>query len=346
MVIGALFNPTVHQGYSYPPSGYPFNAYYVDDTTGVQVGTFTNTPPGTPTNPTPANSSTNIPINQALSCTSTIPDHDFTKYNFYFGTTNPPPFKVQQTNLVYNPGTMLHNTTYYWKVTAIDEWGINSVGPIWSFTTAPNRPPAIPSNPNPTNGSTSVPINKDLSWTCSDPDGETLYYDVYFGTTNPPPLRSSHQTGTTWDTGTMAYETTYYWKIVATDGALNTSSPVWSFTTGSIPDTTPPVVSILKPLPGYIYFNDNNGWARIFISTTLIIKKITIKVNATDTQSGISKVEFYIDDSLVNTVTSEPYNYVWDAAGGFLPTAHTIKVIAFDQSSNQANATISVKKML
>lgn len=35
MVIAAVFNDEWHQGYAYPPNQYPFNAYYVDETTAV-----------------------------------------------------------------------------------------------------------------------------------------------------------------------------------------------------------------------------------------------------------------------------------------------------------------------
>lgn len=35
MVIAAVFNDDWHQGYSYPPSSNPFNAYYVDETVGA-----------------------------------------------------------------------------------------------------------------------------------------------------------------------------------------------------------------------------------------------------------------------------------------------------------------------
>jgi hypothetical protein len=38
MVIAAVFNDDWHQGYSYPPSTNPFDAYYVDDCVGVRVG--------------------------------------------------------------------------------------------------------------------------------------------------------------------------------------------------------------------------------------------------------------------------------------------------------------------
>jgi hypothetical protein len=37
MVIAAVFNDEWNQGYSYPPSENPFDAYYVDDTVGVSL---------------------------------------------------------------------------------------------------------------------------------------------------------------------------------------------------------------------------------------------------------------------------------------------------------------------
>ena len=51
-----------------------------------------------------------------------------------------------------------------------------------------NLPPNQPSSPNPANGATNVPINSDLSWTGGDPNpGDTVTYDVYFGTSSTPP---------------------------------------------------------------------------------------------------------------------------------------------------------------
>jgi hypothetical protein len=59
-------------------------------------------------------------------------------------------------------------------------------------------------------------------------------YDVYFGTTAPPPLVSSNQPATTYNPGTLNPSTTYYWRIVARDSLeATTSGPTWSFTTGT-----------------------------------------------------------------------------------------------------------------
>jgi parallel beta-helix repeat protein len=102
------------------------------------------------------------------------------------------------------------------------------------FEVQENSPPSTPYNPSPANHATGVSINADLSWTGGDPDvGDTVTYDVYFGSSAAPPLVPDNQGGTTYDPGTLSYNTKYYWYVVATDnhGAL-TTCPLWDFTTG------------------------------------------------------------------------------------------------------------------
>ncbi|MDP8202586.1 MAG: FISUMP domain-containing protein [Candidatus Tenebribacter burtonii] len=96
------------------------------------------------------------------------------------------------------------------------------------FGEAPNPP----SNPNPVNGVSDLSIDTILSWTCSDPNGDELTYDVYFGVSSSPPLINSNHTSMNYDPGTLDNGTTYYWKIVASDGLDETEGPVWEFTTG------------------------------------------------------------------------------------------------------------------
>lgn len=117
------------------------------------------------------------------------------------------------------------NRSDYSKVLAI------GVRCLQGSTTA-NEPPATPSNPNPANSSTGRPINQTLSWTCSDPDGDPLTYDVYFGTTANPALVAEGISENTYNPGTLNYYTEYFWKIVAHDDHNNsTTGPVWNFTT-------------------------------------------------------------------------------------------------------------------
>ena len=99
-----------------------------------------------------------------------------------------------------------------------------------------NNPPNTPSNPSPADGATDVSINTDLSWTGGDPDaGDTVTYDVYLeaNDSTPDDLVCDDATTTTCDPGTLAYDTQYYWYVVATDSAsASTTGPTWDFTIG------------------------------------------------------------------------------------------------------------------
>ena len=87
-----------------------------------------------------------------------------------------------------------------------------------------------------------------MRWTATDEDGDTLYYDVYFGTASEPPLVSASQPSQIYNPGTLENGKTYYWRIVVSDGKdTNSESGVWSFTTEEILDPVPYLVSITAP---------------------------------------------------------------------------------------------------
>ncbi|HIH28575.1 MAG TPA: hypothetical protein HA260_02110 [Thermoplasmata archaeon] len=111
--------------------------------------------------------------------------------------------------------------------------------------------PFVPSSPSPANGATNVALTKDLTWTGGGSPGTTITYDVYFGTASTPPKVASNQSATSYDTGTMAYSTKYYWKIVAWDQNQNSAQgPIWSFTTLTNPNSPPDTPTITGPAKG------------------------------------------------------------------------------------------------
>jgi C1A family cysteine protease len=122
-----------------------------------------------------------------------------------------------------------------------------------SSAPAPNNPPYAPSTPSPANHAAGVSTSAGLRWTGGDPDaGHVATYDVYFGTNATPPLVSDDQWGTTHDPGTLAYNTTYYWQIIATDDhAASTPGPLWDFITSTSgePDMTVSPTSFDVTLP-------------------------------------------------------------------------------------------------
>jgi len=130
--------------------------------------------------------------------------------------------------------------TYYFRCRAQDNAGNwEDYGEADTYTRV-NSPPETPSNPHPPDGATDVPIDVDLSWSCSDPDGDSLEYDIYFGTYNPPPLVERGYASTTYDPGTLEHGTKYYWKVVARDEhGAESESEIWEFTTIEPPDWNP-----------------------------------------------------------------------------------------------------------
>jgi chitodextrinase len=115
--------------------------------------------------------------------------------------------------------------------------------------TGENLPPYQPSAPTPTNNATTISVSTNLSWSGGDPNqGDIVTYDVYFGTSSNPPRVVNNQSGTTYDPGTLAYVTTYHWKIVAWDNhGASTAGPAWNFTTKA---NTPPVYGNPSPSNG------------------------------------------------------------------------------------------------
>ena len=110
---------------------------------------------------------------------------------------------------------------------ARDSKGAVTESPKWRFTTESNRPPSMPSSPNPSNNATNQPLTMTLSWDCSDPDGDILTYDVYFGkSSNPTTKASTNQSGKTLNRTNLSYGTTYYWKVVAKDSKGATTEEI------------------------------------------------------------------------------------------------------------------------
>ena len=307
--------------------------------------TKANVPPNTPSDPIPANGSTNVFVYAILNWTGGDPDGDAVTYDVYFGTTSSPALvSNNQSTTLYDPaGTMNYSTLYYWMIIAWDNQNTSATGPQWKFTTGvkPNTPPNKPSSPNPANNDVNVPLTAILNWTGGDPDGDAVTYDVYFGTTNPPPKVMSNQSALSYNPGILSYNTIYYWKIVAWDNhSASATGPLWHFTTKK---GTAMTVVITKPLENKFYFNDAE---KINLpSNTIIYGKITITANVSS-ESDITKVEFYVDGKLKETVTAEPYSCLWQPLIQFngLSLKHTIKVIAYDSNGNNASAELNVTK--
>ena len=70
---------------------------------------------------------------------------------------------------------------------------------------------------------------------------------------------------------------------------------------------------------------------------TVIIGAITIEINAEDT-AGISKAEYYIDDTLKTTTIEEPFDWYMNLK---LRRDHTIKIVVYDHAGNTKSESMT-----
>jgi hypothetical protein len=96
-------------------------------------------------------------------------------------------------------------------------------------------PPAAANTPAPSNNQTKVDVFTGLSWNGSGAD----YYEVYFGTDNPPSnlVNGEEVTEAAYMFAEpLDFDQTYYWQVVSVNNYGNTGSEVWSFSAAGEPD--------------------------------------------------------------------------------------------------------------
>ncbi|KYK32050.1 MAG: hypothetical protein AYK22_00375 [Thermoplasmatales archaeon SG8-52-3] len=203
MIFAAVFNDEWNQGYSYPPSGNPFDAYFVDESASYRVGD--NRAPNTPSSPNPSDGKTNVDINADMTWQGGDPDwFDTVTYDIYFGTTNPPPLVESDTeDTTYDPGTLEYETIYYWQIIATDPSEVTSEGPVWEFSTEANYPPSTPEITGPSRGIPGTQYS--FTFVSEDSDGYDVYFYVDWGDgtfeewEGPFPSGNIYRVGHTWD---------------------------------------------------------------------------------------------------------------------------------------------------
>jgi hypothetical protein len=136
------------------------------------------------------------------------------------------------------PDGLTPGTTYYWRIDEVNDVNVASPwkGPVWSFWLAHKTA----YDPYPADGAKFQDPNVDLSW--STGWNATLHY-VYFGRDESAVADGTGDTfkgmrpSATYDPGTLAFETTYYWRVDEVEQARTMhTGEVWSFTT-TTPET-------------------------------------------------------------------------------------------------------------
>jgi tartrate-resistant acid phosphatase type 5 len=201
---------------------------------------------------------------------------------------------------VTESGTTLKFQFYNASGTLIDEY-------ILDKNSAPNHPPVAASNPSPANNATGISLSPTLSWSCSDPDGDALTYDVYFSTSSNPTTKvSTGQSAKTLSRSGLSSGATYYWKIVAMDSkGATTDGPVWSFTT-----TSPTPVELTAFSAKLI----SNFTVQLSWSTATEVNNYGFDVERSSESSGWQKIGFVAGAG--NSNSPKEYSFTDNPSGG------------------------------
>ena len=159
--------------------------------------------------------------------------------------------------------------TYQWSSSPA---GINTTGwtitvqpsvPTWYFVTAtgsgfvdtdsilvdfyPDLPVTPVSGMIPADSAGNLPSNPTFSWF---PGANALLYDFYLwkeGNSMPQTPSYSDLNKISLTKSGLSYDSRYYWKVVAKNNCYDTTSPIFTFTTKALPNSTSPSWTTLFP---------------------------------------------------------------------------------------------------
>lgn len=178
-------------------------------------------------------------------------------------------------------------------------------------------PPGVPTNPNPGNGDTDVSNTADLGWTNGY---QTDNIDLYFSTDSSKVANKdgsvrviTGQNVETYDPGTMAYSTKYFWKVICKNSAkAETDGPLWKFTVQDDPNygqgTGTPLYYFANSLATSAPSHPSYSWIDISGTGTDVI----------GTVDGDSKVGGPYSIGFDFNFFGTNYNQFWIAADGYI----------------------------
>jgi len=326
-------NPT----HAYTKAGTYTVTLTVKDATGAQAKdtakAIINTPPSAPQIKGPDSGKVNKPLVFYLNAK----DDDGDKVRYYIdwgdGAKSSTDFYPSGEDVVVQH-VWKSTGDFIIKVQAEDSKGATSTITSHSIRIGAGEPPYKPYDPYPPDNSTGIELNVKLSWKGGDPDGETVYYTVYFGENKSKmPVIAENITSTNISVSLKPF-TRYYWKVVARDPTgLYNEGDIWTFLSK---DIEAPHLAIIQPATNQLYV----GNLSIPFFKTFVIGKINVIVDANDTQSGIDRVEFYVDGQLMGVDDKAPYQWLWNEDTLF--DTHLLEVAAYDRDGNKAEASMEV----
>ncbi|HLG14404.1 MAG TPA: Ig-like domain-containing protein [Blastocatellia bacterium] len=264
-------------------------------TVRVTVSATGNIPPSVSITSPADSTAYTAPATVTIAAAASDSDGTVTKVDFFAGATlvgtdSVAPYVATWSNVPAG--------SYSLTARATDNVGATSTSIAVAITVnnPPNTPPSV-SITSPVNGAAfTAPANILIAVTASDGDGFISKVEFFgggalIGTSTTPPYSVN------WSSVAAG---NYQLTARATDnlGASATSAPVSITVSGA--GNVPPTVTITTPLTGAVFAAPAN---------------IPINANASDSDGTVSKVEFLAGNTLLGTVTSPPYKFIWTGVG-------------------------------
>jgi hypothetical protein len=226
-----------------------------------------NDPPGTLTVSTPVDGSEVDRLNPLLAVNNAQdPDRDLITYGFEvsaFDDLSSPVAIVEDlqpglggaTGWVVDP-PLLEDSYYYWRARVTDEHGIVTLGPLSSFfVNTANQAPTLPLMVSPVEGEVLIEPQALLTvQNATDQDNDAIVYLFEIDTVETFDSDGLRESGpivetdaqTRWLVEGLVEDTTYFWRVKASDGAAESDWAVNNFTINSS-NSPPPVPVIQNP---------------------------------------------------------------------------------------------------
>ncbi|MFN0120336.1 MAG: Ig-like domain-containing protein, partial [Blastocatellia bacterium] len=282
--------------------------------TSVDVGLRTNAAPAIAITAPQNGASFNAPGEILLSANASDNDGTISKVEFFdgatlIGTATSAPFRLTWSNPAPGPHTLTARAT--------DNQGLSATSAPVSISINANAPPTVTLTAPQNGASFNAPGEILLSANASDNDGTISKVEFFDGATllgaaTSAPFRL------TWNNPAPGSHTL---TARATDnqGLSATSAPV----SISINANAPPTVTLTAPQNGAAFSAPAS---------------VTLAAQAADTDGTVARVEFYLDNALVNTDVSAPWEFTATSVGA---GPHQAYARAVDNTGAATNSAVS-----
>lgn len=260
------------------------------------------------------------PVNIALTATASDADGGISKVEFYngavlLGTVTTTPYTYNWSNVPVG--------AYTFTAKAFDDLNAVTTSTAVNILVNNNNLPAV-SITAPLDGTSLIaPATVTIKANASDNDGSITKVEFYNGPTLIATSTTSPYTATLNSPPPGVYTLTA--KAYDDLNAVKTSTAI----TLTINNNSLPVVNIISPSDG---------------STLIAPASTVIKVNATDSDGSISKVEFYNGATLLGEDNTSPYTFDWSAipTGTYTLTAKAIDDLNAEKISAPVALTVNM----